>query len=650
MATTAQMQRPYPPIYHTPQSNSPASVASQPHDQHGRNLYTQSPQMAPQMYAYPPYSPINPVQPSPYATHPSPQTHALTTQSMMMPPQTTTAQMPPHQPSHTPNTGLSGSPVMKMDSTSQSGSNQRPMLNPPLSSPTSGLQGGSVQSPLGASSSAAPGPIPATTPLVVRQDSNGVQWIAFEYSRDRVKMEYTIRCDVESVNVDSLSLEFKTENCVYPRACCNKDNYKGNRLVYESECNAVGWALADLNPALRGKRGLIQRAVDSWRNSNQDPRLRSRRVRRQAKLSRRQSVPATPAPPPHMAPVGPGPIPHGIPIAVPPMQHPPPNSRSNISGPMSMGPPQLHHHHAQPDGSPKIEEVSDYGAHRLLENARLPHAPLAAADIRPAQIFHDPHILPTPAGAGSLGPSMPPMLRDSGLGAMSRHPEIATSSRMEAPAVAATADTDDEQSPSNEDLFGQLPGGKRRTFILVEDPQRGSRVRVKVGLDKINMDDLPDSYRKLNAVYPRTYFPVQMKDAPGASVPSKRYFRDDAEVADDDALTVGRTTVPAPSLDGERDIVVPKLSRRGHRKEVMLNDLGYRLSWSQSRVFAGRMLFLQQSLDAYRNKMRSSMLAAGQDPAEIPEHFDTRRGKRRFLERAGRMGSAVQRSAEEVEG
>lgn len=171
-------------------------------------------------------------------------------------------------------------------------------------------------------------------------------------------MEYTIRCDVESVNVDSLSLEFKTENCVYPRACCNKDNYKGNRLVYESECNAVGWALADLNPALRGKRGLIQRAVDSWRNSNQDPRLRSRRVRRQAKLSRRQSVPPTPAPPPHMAPGGPGPLGHGIPSAAPPMQHPPPSSRPSISGPMNMGPPQLHHHHAQPDGSPKIEEVS----------------------------------------------------------------------------------------------------------------------------------------------------------------------------------------------------------------------------------------------------------------------------------------------------
>lgn len=346
MAATAQMQRPYPPIYHTPQSNSPASVASQPHDQHARNIYTQSPQMPPQMYGYAPYSPMNPIQP-PYG-HPSPQSHALTSQSMMMPPQTTTAQMSPHQPSHTPNTALSNSPAMKMDPNPQAAS-QRPMLNPPLPSPSnSGMSvaGMHQHSPMGASSSAAPGPIPATTPLVVRQDGNGVQWIAFEYSRDRVKMEYTIRCDVESVNVDTLGQEFKTENCVYPRACCSKDQYRGNRLVYETECNAVGWALAELNPALRGKRGLIQRAVDSWRNSNQDPRLRSRRVRRQAKLSRRQSVPA--AVTPHMAaatPVGP---------CLPSTAMPAPAPRPNI-GPLSMGPPQLHHHHAQPDGSPKME-------------------------------------------------------------------------------------------------------------------------------------------------------------------------------------------------------------------------------------------------------------------------------------------------------
>lgn len=38
------------------------------------------------------------------------------------------------------------------------------------------------------------------------------------------------------------------------------------------------------------------------------------------------------------------------------------------------------------------------------------------------------------------------------------------------------------------------------------------------------------------------------------------------------------------------------------------------------------------------------MLAAGQDAAEIPEHFDTRRGKKRFLERRseGQRGGEVE--------
>lgn len=225
---------------------------------------------------------------------------------------------------------------------------------------------------------------------------------------------------------------------------------------------------------------------------------------------------------------------------------------------------------------------------------RLPPAPLPATDVRPSQVFHESMALPNPPSAG---PSMPPLLRDSGLSSLGRHPTIATSSHMNASTdIPTIAEEDEDRSPSNEDLFSQLPGGKPRTFILVEDPQRGSRVRVKVGLDKVKMQEIPDSYRKANAVYPRTYFPTQMKDAPGKVIPSKRFFRDDTEqVEDAEDATVGRTVVPAPSIDGERDIAVPKLSRSRHRKEIMLNDLGYRLSWCQSRIFAGRMLFLQRS-------------------------------------------------------
>ncbi|PLN86385.1 hypothetical protein BDW42DRAFT_159160 [Aspergillus taichungensis] len=653
MATTTQMPRPYPPIYHTPQSSSPASVASQTHDQHNRNLYTQSPQMPSNMYGYQHYSTVNPVQPSPYATHPSPQ-QPLTSQPLMMA-HSTGAQLP-HQPSQAP-PGAMSSPSTA--TAQQPTPPQRVILHPPLSAATGGpLSAGSAHHPnsnVGASSSAAPGPIPATTPLVVRQDNNGVQWIAFEYSRDRVKMEYTIRCDVESVNVDNLNQEFKTENCVYPRACCSKDQYRGNRLVYETECNAVGWALADLNPALRGKRGLIQRAVDSWRNSNQDPRLRSRRVRRMAKMTRRQGMPQSSS---HMASASPvTPSVPGVNLTAAP------GSRPSL-GPLAMGPPQLHHHHAQPEGHPN-EEVSGAdltnGANRppTMDN----HGPgPSPTDIRTAQVFHGyPGFPPSSAMAGEArGPSIPPLMRDSGIGSLGRHPAVATSSKAGEMMNIDDEEDDDERNPTEDALFGTLPDGKRRKFILVEDPQRGNRVRVKVMLDQVDMNEIPDSYRMSNSVYPRSYFPVQMKNPRGRVVPGKRYLKDDTMTDEDETATVGRIMVPAPQLDGEGEIAVPRLSRGRHRQDVMLNDLGYRMSWSQSRVFAERPLFLQRSLDAYRNKMRSTMLGAGQEPTSIPRHFETRAGKRRFLERrrrpmatSGRGGmqslSAAQRSAEEVE-
>jgi hypothetical protein len=364
MAATTQMQRPYPPIYHhTPQSTSPASVASsQTHDQHGRSIYGQSPQIPSQMYSYQSYSPINPVHPAYNPQPPAPQ-HPLTSQSLMMPPQTAPIQhsnSSAHQPSIANATMSNNSPRAKVESIPPQHApvqTQRPSMPPPtLTSPNttipslSGVSASNMhvsQSSSANPTSAAPGPIPATTPQLVRQDSNGVQWIAFEYSRDRVKMEYTIRCDVESVNVEALPQDFKTENCVYPRACCSKDQYRGNRLNYETECNAVGWALAQLNPPLRGKRGLIQRAVDSWRNSNQDPRLRSRRVRRMAKMTRRQAN----HPPSHQLGTN-APVPHLLtqsPAAL--------ASGARSNAPLSLAAP-LQHHSQHPEGQAGNEEVS----------------------------------------------------------------------------------------------------------------------------------------------------------------------------------------------------------------------------------------------------------------------------------------------------
>lgn len=166
-------------------------------------------------------------------------------------------------------------------------------------------------------------------------------------------MEYTIRCDVESINVDNLSAEFKNENCVYPRACCDKSQYRGNRFTYETDCNTVGWGLAELNPCLRGKRGLIQRAVDSWRNSNSDPKYRSRRVRRMAKINHRkinniQSINAMGG----NGSMGMAGLPLGGPDMARAVQ---PGVGAQVQRPLGGAgagmPGQLHHHHAHPDGA-----------------------------------------------------------------------------------------------------------------------------------------------------------------------------------------------------------------------------------------------------------------------------------------------------------
>lgn len=364
MMATAVPRNSYLQSYHT--SNSPASVASPSgHDQ--RNMYGQHSQQPLQQQMHQSYYPQPPQQqqygslpqstmgqqaaaPSPYAQHtPQPQPSMMMSHQPHQP-----HQMAQHPSQHT-QAAMTASPrhPQKIETHQQVPQMQRQSASGQIGGPSPSAQNGAqLSTPTGSTSgvnpNAAPGPIPATTPLVVRQDGNGVQWIAFEYSRDRVKMEYTIRCDVESVDTDQLKPEFKTENCVYPRACCPKDQYRGNRLQYETECNTVGWALAQLNPPLRGKRGLIQRAVDSWRNSNQDPRLRSRRVRRMAKMNVRKG--AQPTTPSHMG--GPG-GPAGM--SAGPMG---PGGSASMGKPgMSMG---GHMNHGNPDGHHGGDEVGMY--------------------------------------------------------------------------------------------------------------------------------------------------------------------------------------------------------------------------------------------------------------------------------------------------
>ncbi|SPN99824.1 uncharacterized protein DNG_02676 [Cephalotrichum gorgonifer] len=640
MATTQMPRHPYPPMqYHAPQSNSPAQVpspAQHDHHQQHRGIYGQPPAQPLQQTMY-----YQPQHPSPYQSmggqhappaypphgavgHQTHQTHqTMTTQPNMMMPQAA-----PHNPmaqhqhqhqhqhqSHHTQQPMSNSPRLKMESKSsvqsKKPSQQQALPQPhsnqngsgPLSTPTSSTSGNNA---------AAPGPIPATTPLVVRQDKNGVQWIAFEYSRDRVKMEYTIRCDVESVQTDQLSAEFKTENCVYPRACCPKEEYRGNRQVYETDCNTVGWALADLNPPLRGKRGLIQRAVDSWRNSNQDPRLRSRRVRRMAKVNTRKNAAASQSPhlAGHAGPTGMhGPPPHLGPATT--MVKPNINSINNIS-------PAMHHHpgHPQDQGHPTGEEVGPgYGEHHH-------HAPPAGEDVRPAQVFTGYNT--SPSYGGALGP---------------------------APALAAARTTSGADSDEVADLFPDMPEAKKRKFILVEDNARGSRLRIRVTLEGVNTKEIPDSFRKGSSVFPRSFFPREMQSPPPSATGSS-FFEDDVASDDGNEETEGRelsrgrgrtrargrgratAMVKVPVGENkEGEVTVPRMRRSMRGKEVKLNELGYRMAWLQSRVFSGRTLFLQRAMDSYRNKTRSAIESMMQDVKNVAPHYETRVGKRRWNER-----------------
>ena len=219
--------------------------------------------------------------------------------------------------------------------------------------------------------------------------------------------------------------------------------------------------------------------------------------------------------------------------------------------------------------------------------------------------------------------------------------------------IATSAKEEDDEKKRH--LFGDVPESKRRKFILVDDNQRGTRVRVRVMLDQVNMDEMPDAHLRTNAVYPRSYYPRQMRSPPGS--PSARgHWDDEDDLVEGPEAAKGTTLVPVSLMDGtDAKLPVPRMTKSRRAKESALNELGYRMSWSQARQFNGRTLFLQRSrkfgikfidkqnneltdlvVDAYRNKMRSTMVAGGQDVASIAPHFETRTGKRKWLERTKR--------------
>lgn len=122
--------------------------------------------------------------------------------------------------------------------------------------------------------------LPASQPYVKIMD--GEERLCFKYNTkvsesamnampkaELEESEFAVRFDLESVDITKLNEKFKADNCVYPRANIPYEMYMGNRWNYETECNRLAWQFVSLNPVLLyGKKGLIQRAVDSYRNIN----------------------------------------------------------------------------------------------------------------------------------------------------------------------------------------------------------------------------------------------------------------------------------------------------------------------------------------------------------------------------------------------
>jgi hypothetical protein len=203
---------------------------------------------------------------------------------------------------------------------------------------------------------------------------------------------------------------------------------------------------------------------------------------------------------------------------------------------------------------------------------------------------------------------MAPNMHDSRSHPHSSHPIAARSHSHSHSHSKGTEDMDEEERTS---LFGDIPEAKKRKFILVDDPGKGGRVRVRVTLDAVDIKEIPDSFRKSNSVYPRSWFPLQMQSPP-PSAHGSRFFTEEDE---DDTVEVdggragpsagrgrgkGKMMVSVPLADGgEAEVGVPRMRKSIRRKEVKLNDLGYRMTWHQSRVFAGKTVFLQKAREYY---------------------------------------------------
>lgn len=235
------------------------------------------------------------------------------------------------------------------------------------------------------------------------------------------------------------------------------------------------------------------------------------------------------------------------------------------------------------------------------------------------------HLSASPAGryAQNFYPSYP-QHSQPGSSMPSIHGMESMHSHASTLATASVKDEEDEEHKRA--LFGDVPESKRRKFILVDDNQRGTRVRVRVMLDQVKMDDMPDAHLRINAVYPRSYFARQMRSPPGS--PRGRGSWDD-EDDDSESGAAGKMLVPVSLMDGsEAKLPIPRMTKSRRNKEVALNELGYRMSWGQARTFNGMCHLASPQESTTSNHHRPNTLPATftrRLPQQDAEHHDRRR-------------------------
>ena len=254
------------------------------------------------------------------------------------------------------------------------------------------------------------------------------------------------------------------------------------------------------------------------------------------------------------------------------------------------------------------------------------------ASIRPSNIFHGNPAYPTPPNPYAA--AMPPQL-SNGIDQLPAHTTVSASTTMD--------NKNEELSPSPETkpghtcLPGKPPEVRQSKYFNVEDPERSNhKVRVRLALHDCPIHEVPDDFRKRHSVYPRSWFPAQIQLSPSSRESRGRFLqeRDDTEVKDEGVI--GTTLVQVPMLEGrEGDLKVPGLGRQARDKEEQLNEMGYRISWNQRKLFADRVLFLQQSLDVYRARIWDGV-NKGQEIKTAAPVYETRIGKKKWVASKGR--------------